>query len=137
MKTRTLLLLSLACGAAIMLAGAVLLFQLTTSDDPDPATPVGESVEVGDMRVVVDAVAESEGVIRVEVTFGGVIDDDPTEGFRLIASARPVALTSTTCGPSSTEPQTCSLEFAIGTPDGTSRVLFYERGDERARWVLS
>lgn len=136
-KTRTLLLLSLACGMAIMLAGAALLFQVATGDDPEPAVGIGESVEVGDMAVVVDAVEESGGVVRVSITLGGVVDDDPTDGFRLIASARPVGLGSTTCGPSGPELGTCTLEFGVGTVDGTSRVLFYERGDEQVRWILS
>jgi hypothetical protein len=66
-----------------------------------------------------------------------VVDDDPTDGFRLIASARPVGLSTTTCGPSSAELGSCTLEFTLGDVDGSSRVLFYERGDEQVRWILS
>jgi hypothetical protein len=136
-KTRTLLLMSVACGMAIVLAGALLLFQLATSDDPEPAAPVGSVVEVGDMSVTVDRIDERDGVVRVAITIGGVADDDPTSGFRLIAAARPVSLTSTTCGPSGDEAGSCVLEFVVGATDGSSRVLFYERGDEQVRWVLS
>lgn len=131
------MLLSLACGLAIMTAGAALLFQLATSDEPEPAAPVGEAVEVGDMTVVVETVDEVAGVVRVDISLGGVVDDDPTDGFRLIASARPVGLSTTTCGPSSAELGSCTLEFALGDVDGSSRVLFYERGDEQVRWILS
>ncbi|MFP5489122.1 MAG: hypothetical protein ACLGHQ_12555, partial [Acidimicrobiia bacterium] len=67
----------------------------------------------------------------------GTTDDDPTDEFRLIASARPVALDGTTCGPSGDAVVSCTIEFDVAGIDGVSRVLFYERGDEQARWVLS
>ena len=67
---------------------------------------------------------------------GGTDDDDPTEAFRLIASGRPVSLLSTTCPASSEALTDCLIEFDVGSADGESRVLFYERGDDQARWVL-
>ena len=30
-----------------------------------------------------------------------------------------------------------TVELDVSGADGTSRVLFYERGDDRARWVLT
>lgn len=137
MKTRNLLLLALGCGLAIMLAGAVFFFQLATQEEAAPPVPLGDAVEVGDMTVTVDDVAESGGVLRVEITIGGTTDDDPTDEFRLIASARPVSLASTTCGPSGATASSCTIEFDVSDIDGVSRVLFYERGDEQARWVLA
>ena len=59
MKTRTLLLLALACGVAIMAAGAVFLVQLSRQADAAPPVPLGEATEVGDMRVVVDEAAST------------------------------------------------------------------------------
>ena len=41
MKTRTLLLWALACGVAIMLAGAVFLVQLVTRDELAEPVPLG------------------------------------------------------------------------------------------------
>ena len=137
MKTRNLLLLALGCGLAIMLAGAVFFFQLATQDEVAPPAPVGEPVRVGDMTVTVDGADESGGVLRVDITIGGIEDTDPTDEFRLIASARPVTLTSTTCGPSGEATASCTIAFDVGAVDGSSRVLFYERGEEQARWVLS
>ena len=137
MKTRNLLLLALACGLAIMLAGAVFFFQLATQDDVAPPAAIGEPVEVGDMSVTIDGAVESGGVLRVDVTIGGAVDDDPVDEFRLIASARPVALASSTCAASDGSAQRCTIEFEVGDLDGTSRVLFYERGEEQARWVLA
>ena len=89
MKTRTLLLLALACGVAIMAAGAVFLVQLSRQADAAPPVPLGVATEVGDMRVVVEAAVEHDGVLDVTVTIGGVDDADGASGFRLIASGTP------------------------------------------------
>ena len=141
MKTRTLLLLALACGVAIMAAGAVLLVQLNRQADAAPPVPLGVATEVGDMRVVVDAAVEHDGVLDVTVTIGGVDDADGASGFGLIASGHPVvpeaAAAAGRCAETSTEPQRCTIRFDVAGAGGDSRVLFYERGDERARWVLS
>lgn len=137
MKTRNLLLLALGCGLAIMLAGAVFFVQLATQDDVEPPVPIGEAVVVGDMAVTVVRADESSGVLRVEITLGGTDDLDPSDEFRLIASARPVPRSDSSCGPSDAADQTCTIEFDVAAIDGTSRVLFYERGEDQARWVLA
>ena len=138
MKTRTLLLLALACGLAIMLAGAVFLFQLSTQDDLAAPTAVGEQVLVGDMTVSISAVDEQDGLLAVEIEIGGTADQQPADDFRLIASGRAVAVAGTTCRPAQaqTGAQTCTVSFDVSQADGVSRVLFYERGDDQARWVL-
>jgi hypothetical protein len=139
-KTRTLLLLALACGVAIMAAGAVFLVQLSRQADAAPPVPLGEVTEVGDMRVVVDQSMEHDGLLDVTVTIGGVADADGAEGFRLIASGH-AAVPDTTaaegrCAETTVEPQRCTIRFDVSGANGDSRVLFYERGDERAHWVL-
>lgn len=133
------MLLALACGIAIMLAGAVFLFQLAGQDELAAPVAIGESVTVGDMTVVVDAVQESAGVLDVTVSIGGVDDVDGAAPFRLIASGRPLAAEPNgpaVCGATTTTPVTCHVYFDVGGADGASRVLFYERGDDQARWVL-
>ena len=65
MKTRTLMLLALACGVAIMAAGAVFLIQLSNQDEAEQPTPIGDEVTVGDMRVIVDGSQERDGVLEV------------------------------------------------------------------------
>ena len=133
------MLLALGCGIAIMLAGAVFLFQLSGQDDLDAAVPIGQSVTVGDMTVVVDDVQESGDVLDVTVTIGGVDDVDGAAPFRLIASGRPVTAEpngATPCGATTVVPVTCHVYFDVRGADGDSRVLFYERGDDQARWVL-
>lgn len=135
MKTRTLLLLAVGCGLAILLAGGVLLIQLVNRTEVRPPTPIGEMVRVGDMSVRVDSSAESAGRIEVEVEIGGVEDPDGTNGFRMIASARPAPLVES-CGAIGRFLRPCTLVFEV-PDDGGSRQLLYERGDQTARWVLS
>jgi hypothetical protein len=141
MKTRTLLLLALACGVAIMAAGAVFLIQLSRQADAAPPVPLGETTEVGDMRVAVEGSAEHEGLLEVTVMIGGVDDADGSDGFRMIASghaAQPEhAGAEGECGATTTEVERCTVRFDVSDAGGESRVLFYERGDDRARWVLA
>jgi hypothetical protein len=140
-KTRTLLLLALACGLAIMLAGAVFLFQLAGQDDLADPIPVGEPVEVGDMMVTVRSSVESAGELVVDVRIGGVDDPDGADGFHLIASGRALDPVGTdldaACGTTTVTDQECTVRFDTSAADGASRVLFYERGDEQVRWVIS
>ena len=136
MKTRTLLMLAMACGLAIMLAGAVFLFQLSNQDELAPPIDFGEPARVGDMNVTITAATERDGVLSVTIEIGGVSDDQPTDEFRLIASGRAVSVADTTCGPAESDLQGCLVSFDVSAADGVSRVLFYERGDDQARWVL-
>jgi hypothetical protein len=142
MKTRTLLLLALGCGVAILLAGGVLLVQLATRSDVDDAVPVGVEQQVGDVEVTVERAAEDGGVLEVVVTVGGVDDPDGLDGFRLIAAARPVrrmtppAGEPAGCDEITVTPTSCRLAFDVDGADGASRVLFFERGDEQVRWRL-
>jgi hypothetical protein len=136
MKTRTLLLLALGCGLAIMLAGAVFLFQLANQDAVAEPETLGEVVGVGDMAVAVIDADETDGRLVVRVELGGVRDDSPAEDFRLIASGRPVTPDRSDCPPTGVERRSCVVEFDVSGADGVSRVLFYERGDEQVRWVL-
>ncbi len=139
MKTRTLLLLALACGLAILLAGGALLVMLAGQDDPEPPVPLGVEASVGDMRVTVGAAAERAEPqdLTVELELGGVDDRDGTDGFELIASGRPIKPSeSSTCGVTTSEPVECTLVFDVSTADGESRVLRYQRGDDQARWDL-
>lgn len=135
MKTRTLLLLAVACGLAILLAGGVLLVQIATREDVRPPSPLGEEVRVGDMTVIVDTSTEDGGRRSVEIRIGGVEDPDGTAGFRMIASARPAPLVDS-CGATTRLLTTCTLVFEV-PDDGGSRQLLYDRGDRSARWVLT
>jgi hypothetical protein len=135
MKTRTLLLLSAGTGLAILVAGVVLLFQLLGQDEIPPPSKVGDRVTVGDMVVVVESVDESAGLLVVATSIGGVDDPDGAAGFRLIASGR-VAPLIDSCTSTMVVASACTLRFDVSGADGRARQLFYERGDESARWEL-
>lgn len=135
MRTRTLMLLSLVCGLAILFAGVALVIQIANRDDVEPPRELGEAVTVGDMVVTVLGSTESAGRHLVDVEIGGVDDPDGTAGFRMIASARPVSLVDS-CGATTVTEQPCTLTFHV-TTDGGSRQLIYDRGDQRARWILA
>jgi hypothetical protein len=135
MKTRTLLLLSAVTGLAILLAGVALLFQLLGQEDVAPPSVVGERVAVGDMVVVVESADEADGTLVVTTAIGGVDDPDGAVGFRLIASGREAELVES-CTSTSVAVAPCVLRFDVSGADGRSRQLFYERGDESARWEL-
>jgi hypothetical protein len=140
MKTRTLLLLALVCGLAIMMAGAVFLFQLTGQDDVAEPVAIGASAHVGDLTVVVLGASEADGVLDVMIDIGGVEDPDGATGFRLIASGRPITQTPSGvggCVSTTVVAQRCIIRFDVSTADGVSRVLLYARGDSQARWVIA
>jgi hypothetical protein len=140
-KTRTLLLLALACGVAIMAAGAAFLIQLSRQDDAEPPVAIGDTAAVGDMQVVVESAVEGDGVLDVTVTIGGVDDPDGSAGFHLIASGQALRPDDPTvqgrCAATTVATRRCIVRFDVSAADGESRVLFYERGDERARWLLA
>jgi hypothetical protein len=91
---------------------------------------------IGDMRVTVLGAAEDGDRLDVDVLLGGVDDADGAEGFRLIASGRPVPAGAGSCGATTVTSNPCTLVFDVSTADGESRVLRYRRGDDQARWDL-
>ena len=105
MKTRNLLLWALACGIAIMLAGAVFLFQLATRDEIAEAVPLGTPTVVGDVTATVTASSEADGTLTVDLDLDAPDGVEPTTGFHLIASGRSVEPKSATCA------ETCALTF--------------------------
>lgn len=134
MQTRTLLLLSLVCGLAILFAGVALVIQIANRADVAPPRDLGEQVSVAEMTVVVEGSAEVGDRHVVDLRIGGVDDPDGTAGFRMIASARPAPLVEA-CGATDRELRRCTLVFEV-PDDGGSRQLIYDRGDQSARWVL-
>jgi hypothetical protein len=134
MKTRTLLLMSVICGLAILLAGGVLLVQIVNRADVLEPSPLGTTVRVGDMIIIVESSREIAGGHEVDLVIGGVDDPEGSAGFRMIAAARPAPLI-TDCGPIEIAPRSCTLVFEVSGSQG-SRQLFYDRGDKSARWVL-
>jgi hypothetical protein len=137
MKTRTLLLLSVGVGLLILLAGGVLLLQLANESAAVEPAEIGETVEVGDVDVVVFG-AEEGATFAVDVELGGV--DDDLSGFSLATGDRRLQPLTTDADGRCTEitvaEQRCRIEFDVSAADGSNRVLVLRRGDEQRNWVL-
>jgi hypothetical protein len=136
-RTRTLLLLAVACGLVILVAGVIQLLRIAGQDEPAPAVPVGEPVRIGDLTVTVDGYAERDDRGVVELSLGGVEDPEGTEDFRLVVPGASLSPDDDDCGGTTVATRTCSLTFDLSRTEGSSRVLIYRRGDEQARWVLA
>ncbi len=139
MKTRTLLLLSVGVGLAILLAGGVFLFQLSNETASVEPAVVGEAVSVGDVGVTVVGVSETATLLGVDVEVGGV--DDSVDSFVLVTGDRRLdplgAPADGRCTEITEAPQRCRLDFDVSGAEGSSRVLILRRGDEQRNWVLS
>jgi hypothetical protein len=135
-RTRTLLLLAVACGLAILVAGAVVLLRVVNQTSTR-AVDVGSVVKVGDMAVTVEHVDEQPGDVLVSIEIGGVDDPNGTDAFRLVVPGKVLLADPTAgdhCGATTVQVQPCVLAFRLPTDAGSSRVLLYQRGDERVRW---
>lgn len=140
MRTRTLLVLAVVCGLAILGAGVVQLLRVANQDDPPRAVAIGETARVGDMQVNVAGVSERAGRVLVDVEIGGVTDPDGSGAFRLVVPGGALTADPTAgnrCGATTEQVEPCTLAFAVTDDDGSTRVLLYQRGDERVRWELS
>lgn len=136
MKTRTLLLLAVVCGMAILVAGTVQLLRVAGQENK---TTLGMHAagRAGDAAVVVDDASLRAGELTVTVTIGGVDDDGGLAGFRLVRTgADPVGVTGGTCTGFSTAKQQCTLAFVDEGADGDQRLLLFSRADETVRWSL-
>jgi hypothetical protein len=139
-RTRTLLLLAVACGLAILVAGVVQLLRIANQDEAAAVVPIGQAVRVGDMSVTVEAVTERPGSVLVDVEIGGVDDADGSGAFRLNVSGElheADGAAGNHCGATTVQIQPCTLAFRVAADAGSSRVLLYQRGDERVRWDLA
>ena len=140
MRTRTLLLLAVVCGLAILVAGVVQLLRVANQDEPPRGARVGERVLVGDMEVTVADVSERAGRLLVDIELGGVDDPDGATSFTLVVPSSALTADPTAgnhCGATTVAVQPCTLSFRLDGDGASSRVLVYQRGDERVRWDLS
>jgi hypothetical protein len=141
MKTRTLLLLSVATGLMILMAGGVLLFQLSGQESASEATPFDVVARVGDAEVTVVGTAVSNGLLLVDVEIGGVDDVDGIDSFALVTGdqrLRPLRAPQVgRCDAITVDAQRCTIDFDVSASEGSSRVLVLRRGEEQATWRLA
>lgn len=141
MRTRTLLILAVCCGFAILLAGGIQLLRIANQESSDVEfSELGETVQVGDMTIVVESFTEADGVATVAVRIGGVDDVDGAAEFRLGVAGDVIVANRSgdgACGATTVAEQSCVLRFGVADAAGGARILVYERGDEDARWELT
>ena len=138
MRTRTLLLLAVTCGLAILIAGTVQLLRLA-GQETAPLLQVGGSGSAGDANVLVERFEEADGVAIVTVTLSGVDDADGLDGFTLVgpeATAQPNQRGADACTGFTGEPVTCTLTFGTADVQGGDRLLVFARAAETVRWKL-
>lgn len=140
MKTRTLLLLSVAMALAILLAGGVFLLQLSTGSASVRTAAIGEPVRVGDVDTTVIEATEDDGALAVTVEVGGIDDSDGVESFALVTGDRRLSpLTAPAdgrCASITEVPQQCRIDFDVSAAESSSRVLVLRRGDDQRNWSL-
>ena len=143
MRTRTLLLLAVVCGLAILLAGGIQLLRVSGDGESTADLSVGDTADAGDLTVTVIDAAEADGLMRVQVRVAGVDDPDGIDGFRLVVNGGLLTPLSADqagaggCGTLTVVAQTCDLVFGIAQVEGTARVLLVRRGEDQHRWVLA
>jgi hypothetical protein len=138
MRTRTLLLLAVSCGLAILLAGGVQLLRLS-NQTTDKALVVGSQGIAGDATVKVVDFSEVDGFAIVTVTLSGVDDQQGLEGFRLQmvnALVAPNQKDVKACRGFTVAPVTCTLTFGTAGAKGASRQLIFRRAEQQVRWKL-
>ncbi len=137
MKTRTLLLLAVACGLAVLGAGVGLMVRLANQHEAAPPHRVGESVRVGDATVVVHSSNVDSGEITIELTIGGVDDRRGGDGFRLVAAGTLVEPGSDGCAAFTVAARRCRLQFRLPPASGSSVSLVLRRAGESVNWQLA
>ena len=119
-RTRTLLLLAVACGLVILAAGVVQLLRIAGQDEPTPAARIGEQVQIGDLAVTVEEFVEDGGRAVVELELSGVDDPDGTEEFRLVVPGAALAPVEDECRGTTVAPRACSLTFNLADAEGAA-----------------
>lgn len=139
MKTRTLLLLSMVCGLAIIVAGGLKLFLVASDRTEVPVLSLGEPSTIGDMTVTVTGVSATPGGTEVDVVMRGVEDAVAVGGWRLLGDGKVMEASGavddgfcgvdTTVGVGGVE---CTLRF----PSVESvQAVAYARAGEQRQWA--
>jgi hypothetical protein len=137
MRTRTLLLLAIACGLVILLAGGIQLLRVSGQDETATLLRTGEPGKAGDVTVELTSSSIEGSELVTVVLVGGTDDPDGLDGFTLVGPGKVVAVTSSTCDGITIANAECALTFATGDMKGTSRQLIFHRADAQLRWVLA
>jgi len=143
MKTRTLLLLAVGTALAILLAGGVLLFQLSSESNAVPTVALGDEAQIGDVSITVFGAAPTDAgadLYGVDVEIAGVDDPDGLDSILLVTGDQSLAPLRAAADGRCTEiteaPVRCRLDFDTSGSETSSRVVVMRRGDDQANWRL-
>ncbi|MEY2445545.1 MAG: hypothetical protein QOE00_2125 [Ilumatobacteraceae bacterium] len=137
MRTRTLLLLAIGCGLAILLAGGIQLLRVGGQQQSSTLLTTGEPGKAGDVAVTLLSSTATDSTLDAVVRISGIDDPEGLKGFTLVGPGKVLPVTSSTCAGITVAPVDCSLTFATGVMAGTSRQLIFHRADQQLRWVLA
>lgn len=140
MRTRTLLLLAVTCGLAILLAGGFQLLRLANQEPVAGPLVVGSTGKAGDAVVTVVAAEDRGDTFVVTVRVSGVDDAQGVTGFTLNGvglAVKPLpADDDGACTGFTVEQVECAIAFPnLGFPT-SDRQLLLERAEDRVRWRL-
>jgi len=141
MKTRNLILLSIACGLMILLAGGFKLFQVATDRTEVPVNKLGVAAMIGDMTTNVTKIEEGAGGISVSIEMSGVAGDSVIDGWRLLGDGEVLepsgAVLDGACDAGSKVPAAgdlirCFLRFPAVE---AVQAVAYTRAGEQRQWA--
>ena len=137
MRTRTLLLLAIGCGLAILLAGGIQLLRVGGQQQSAKLLSVDQPGKAGDVTVELVSSSVDESEVVAVVRIGGIDDPNGLDGFTLVGPGKVLSVTASNCEGIATTTVDCSLTFATSEMVGTSRQLIFHRADDQLRWVLA
>jgi hypothetical protein len=143
-KTRTLVLLALACGLLILVAGGAQLVRIALQRDSVEVLPAGQATSIGGIDATVLGAEATGEVTNVRVLLQARSSRvlDAGAGWALLAGGRlrsqvpPTALDAPSCAGRAVEigqEATCVLGFSTAKAEG---VVSLSRDDEQRQWEL-
>lgn len=138
MKTRNLILLSVACGFLILLAGAFKLRQVAVEPNQVPVNGLGTAATIGDMTVNVRVIRSTANGVDVTIEMNGVEGEPVLDGWRLLGDGEVLepsnAVASGSCSGETRVPElgtsvTCKLRFAA--VEAVQNVAYSRAGEQR------
>lgn len=139
-KTRTLLLLSVACGLLILLAGGVKLLQVATDRTEVPVLAIDEAATIGDMTVRVVSITSGPDGTSVGIEMSGVAGESAIDGWRLLGDgevAEPAGASAEgVCDRESKIPDSGSISCIVrfGSVRAVQAVAYTRAGEQR-QWA--
>ena len=137
MRTRTLLLLAIACGLVILLAGGIQLLRVGGQQQSAKLLATGETGKAGDVTVELVSSTIGDSSLVAVVRVGGIDDPEGLAGFTLVGPGKVLPVASSDCSGITVDQVDCALTFATTGMQGTSRQLIFHRADQQLRWVLA